>query len=233
MPKLITRAVQDYLKVIHSLGGSEKIVSPMDVSTKLAVRSASVTGMLRRLARDGFVEYQVSRGARLTPSGITEARHVIRRHRLVELFLTKVLGLDWSEVDAEAELLEHAISPRLEQAIAKHLGEPEEDPHGHPIPSREGKIPQRNLKPLHEFPIGILGVIREVHDEHPERLRRWSNLGLLPGAEVKVLSHQPLDGTYEIKVGKKVITLGRDGMSGLMVEEKASVKKSKARKSSG
>lgn len=229
MPEQITRAVQDYLKAIHSLGGAEKIVSPMDLSNKLSVRSASVTGMLRRLARDGWVEYQVSRGARLTDRGITEARRVIRRHRLMELFLTRVLGLDWSEVDEEAELLEHAISPRLEQAIAKHLGEPLEDPHGHPIPSREGKIRQRDLKPLHEFPPGVRAIIREVHDQHPGRLRRWSDLGLLPGSLVNIVRHHPLDGTFEIQVGEKTITLGAEGIAGLLAEP-SGVQKGSARK---
>ena len=105
------------------------------VAAALGVRSPSVTGMLKRLSDGEWIAYEPGTGARLTPLGLREARRVIRRHRLVELFLTRVLGLDWSEVDAEAEALEHAISPRLEQALAHYLGEPMEDPHGHPIPS--------------------------------------------------------------------------------------------------
>src|SRR5438874_1534560 len=151
MPDQPTRAVQDYLKAIHSLGGAEGQVSPQDVAARLQVRAPSVTGMLKRLADGGWIDYEPGRGARLTPAGVAEARRVIRRHRLVELFLTRVLGLDWSEVDAEAEALEHAISPRLEQAIAAHLGEPLEDPHGHPIPTREGTIPRRTLRTLDTF----------------------------------------------------------------------------------
>src|SRR5207248_5399975 len=131
-----------------------------------------------------WISYEPGRGAQLTPQGITEARRVIRRHRLVEQFLTRVLGLDWSEVDAEAEALEHAISPRLEQAIAAHLGEPLEDPHGHPIPSREGEITRRQLQPLALFRPGVSVMIREAQDDNPERLRRWRSLGLTPGAVV-------------------------------------------------
>src|SRR5262245_57805271 len=116
-----TRAVQDYLKAIHRLGGVDQMVSPVRISERLGVRAPSVTGMLKRLADAGWIEYSPGTGARLTAAGVTEAHRVIRRHRLVELFLTRVLGLDWSEVDAEAEALEHAISPRLEQAIAAHL----------------------------------------------------------------------------------------------------------------
>src|SRR5204863_6242546 len=143
------------------------------------------------LADAGLVEYESRSGARLTPQGITEARRVIRRHRLVELFLTRVLGLDWSEVDAEAERLEHAISPRLEQALAAYLGEPVEDPHGHPIPTPEGVLVHRNLERLSEFRPGQSVVIREAQDDDPERLRRWQSLGLMPGATVRILSYQP------------------------------------------
>jgi DtxR family Mn-dependent transcriptional regulator len=218
MPDQPTRAVQDYLKAIHSLGGAEQVVSPMELAARLEVRAASVTGMLKRLAECGFIDYEPGRGARLTALGTTEARLVIRRHRLMELFLTQVLGLDWSEVDAEAEALEHAISPRLEQAIADYLGEPREDPHGHPIPTREGKLVHRDLRPLHSFPTGQRVIIREVQDDRPERLRRWSDLGLVPGACVTILRHQVLDGTFEVKVGDEVFTLGAAGLAGLLGE---------------
>src|SRR5947207_14709326 len=147
----ITPAVQDYLKAIHSLGGAEKMVSPIEVASRLQVKAPSVTGMLKRMETAGLIRYGVGQGAQLTDDGIAHARRVIRRHRLVELFLTRVLGLDWSEVDAEAEALEHAISPRLEQALAAHLGEPLEDPHGHPIPTREGALAHRNLQKVSAF----------------------------------------------------------------------------------
>src|SRR5713226_765889 len=175
-----TRAVEDYLKAIHRLGGAEQVVSPLDIAERLGVRGPSVTGMLKRLAEAGLITYEPGRGAQLTARGIGEARRVIRRHRLVELFLTRVLGLDWSEVDAEAEALEHAISPRLEQALAAHLGEPLEDPHGHPIPTPEGALTQRDLRPLTKFQPGQSVLIREVQDDSPERLRRWQALGLTP-----------------------------------------------------
>ncbi len=213
-----SRAVQDYLKAIHSLDGTERMVSPLAIAERLQVRAPSVTGMLKRLADGGWIEYEPGCGARLTPLGITEARRVIRRHRLVELLLTRVLGLDWSEVDAEAEALEHAISPRLEQAIAAHLGEPLEDPHGHPIPTREGAIAHRDLRPLHTFRPGQRAVIREARDDSPERLRRWFTLGLTPGATIQSLSHEPLDDLYEIQVGTKVVALGSEGLVGLLGE---------------
>jgi DtxR family Mn-dependent transcriptional regulator len=213
-----SRAVQDYLKAIHSLGGDEKMVSPADIALRLEVRSPSVTGMLKRLAEAGWITYESGRGARLTEKGVVEARRVIRRHRLVELFLTRVLGLDWSEVDAEAEALEHAISPRLEQALAAHLGEPLHDPHGHPIPTREGELDRRQLQPLKDFRPGQTVIIREAQDDNPSRLRRWQELGLIPGAKVRIIAYQPLDDLFEIKIGAKTIQMGRDGFSGLFGE---------------
>jgi DtxR family Mn-dependent transcriptional regulator len=213
-----SRAVQDYLKTIHNLHGTDQMVSPVDIAGRLQVRAPSVTGMLKRLADAGWIEYQPGTGARLSPTGITEARRVIRRHRLVELFLTQVLKLDWSEVDVEAELLEHAISPRLEQAIAAYLGEPLEDPHGHLIPTPEGTLAQRDLIPLSSFRPGQQVLLREVQDDSPERLRRWQTQGLIPGAIVQFLTYQPLDDLFEIRVGERTISLGSEGLTGLRGE---------------
>ena len=198
---------------------SEEKVSPADIAERLGVRAPSVTGMLKRLADAGWIDYHPGKGASLTASGVAEARRVIRRHRLVELFLTRVLGLDWSEVDAEAEALEHAISPRLEQAIAAHLGEPLEDPHGHPIPTREGAMARRDLRPLHTFRAGQHVLIREARDDDPERLRRWQTLGLMPGVTVFFVHHQPLDDLFELRVGDQVFPLGSEGLMGLLGEE--------------
>jgi DtxR family Mn-dependent transcriptional regulator len=218
MPEQPTRAVEDYLKAIHSLGGAEHLVSPVEIAARLDVRAPSVTGMLKRLGESGLISYESGRGAQLTSRGVAEARRVIRRHRLVELFLTKVLGLDWSEVDVEADALEHAISPRLEQALADYLGEPMEDPHGHLIPTREGQLAERKLQRLSHFRAGQTVVIREAQDDHPERLRRWHTLGLMPGASVRILSYQPLDDLFEVQVNDRVITLGSEGLNGLRGE---------------
>jgi DtxR family Mn-dependent transcriptional regulator len=218
MPEQPTRAVEDYLKTIHGLGGSDSVVSPVDIAARLGVRAPSVTGMLKRLAEAALISYEPGHGARLTPHGITEARRVIRRHRLVELFLTRVLGLDWSEVDSEAEALEHAISPRLEQALAAYLNEPDEDPHGHPIPTREGRLLERKLQRLCDLRTGERAVIREAQDDNSQRLRRWQELGLVPGAAVFVLNYEPLDNLFEIDVGGTVVRLGPEALAGLRGE---------------
>jgi DtxR family Mn-dependent transcriptional regulator len=218
MPDQPSQAVQDYLKAIHRLGGADKVVKPHEIVTAMAVKAPSVTGMLNRLADAGWIVYTPKEGARLTPEGLAEALRVIRRHRLVELFLTRVLGLDWSEVDAEAEALEHAISPRLEQAIADHLGEPLEDPHGHPIPSRTGEMRHRTLRQLSDFRGGETVVIREAQDDNPARLRHWQDLGLTPGATVQIMSYEPLDDLFEVTVGGRLIRLGSEGLAGLRGE---------------
>src|SRR4051812_15230699 len=218
MPDQPSQAVQDYLKAIHMLGGTDRTVSPAEIAARLSVRAPSVTGMLKRLADAGLIRYESGTGARLTEPGLAEALRVIRRHRLVELFLTRVLGLDWSEVDAEAEALEHAISPRLEQALAAHLGEPLEDPHGHPIPTREGALTARDLRRLSDFRAGEWVLIREAQDDHPARLRRWREQGLVPGARVLIRSYQELDDVFEVQVGDHVVRLGSEGLDGLRGE---------------
>jgi DtxR family transcriptional regulator, Mn-dependent transcriptional regulator len=211
-------AVQDYLKAIHSLGGADHVVSPAEIAAMLKVKAPSVTGMLKRLAESGWIEYTSGDGAILTDTGRIEARRVIRRHRLVELLLTQVLGLDWSEVDVEAEALEHAISPRLERAIAAHLGEPLEDPHGHPIPSAAGELVRRNLHRLCEFRDGQEVVIREAQDDNSARLRHWQSLGLVPGAVVRIAQYHSLDDIFEILVNGQTLRVGSEGLAGLRGE---------------
>ena len=174
--------------------------------------------MLKRLAEAGWITNTRNKGAQLTPAGLQEALRVIRRHRLVELFLTRVLGLDWSEVDTEAEALEHAISPRLEQAIADHLGEPLEDPHGHPIPTASGELHHRELHRLSDFRAGQSVLIREAQDDNPDRLRHWRTQGLTPGARVHILAYQELDDLFEVEVDGNLIRLGSEGLAGLRGE---------------
>jgi DtxR family Mn-dependent transcriptional regulator len=218
MAEQVSQAVQDYSKAIHRLGGVDAVVWPIDIANALRVKAPSVTGMLKRLAGAGWITYDSGKGATLTDAGRAEALRVIRRHRLVELFLTRVLGLDWSEVDAEAEALEHAISPRLEQAIAAHLGEPLEDPHGHPIPSSSGELQHRELQRLCDYRDGQTVVVREAQDDNPARLRHWQDLGLVPGATVHILHYQPLDDLFEVQVGERLIRLGSEGLAGLRGE---------------
>lgn len=220
-----SRSEQDYLKALHRLGGADGQVSPVSIAGFLRVRPPSVTGMLKRLSEAGWIDYDSGVGAQLSPTGLIKARQVVRRHRLIELFLARVLGLDWSEVDAEADALEHAVSPWLEQRMAAFLGEPLEDPHGHPIPTVEGDLQDRQLQPLGAFRTGQQIVVREAADDDPDRLRHWQALGLLPGATVHILSHQPLDDVFQIQVGSTVVPIGSEGLAGLYGEEAEPIEK--------
>lgn len=214
----VSRAVEDYLKTLHRLGGADRLVSPVEIAARLNIRSPSVTAMLKRLGEAGLIQYAPGKGAQLSPEGLRAARRVIRRHRLVELFLHQVLKLDWSEVDNEAEALEHAISPRLEQAIADFLGQPMEDPHGHPIPTDAGHLQWRDLRPVVAFHPGDHFIIREVPDDEPQRLKRWQELGILPGTPAKVLDHHPLDQVFELEIAGRKVSLGQDSLTGILGE---------------
>ncbi len=161
------------------------------------------TCQLRNLARrqPPLVSYQKHHGVTLTEEGRQRALEVIRHHRLVEAFLHQTLGLPWDRVHAEAERIEHAISEDLEDRIAAHLGYPLVDPHGGPIPAKDGTLPERPTSRLSDLPAGEAAVISWVPDEDPALLRYLAELGLVPGATVTVIDREPFDGPVYLKVG--------------------------------
>ena len=198
----VTEAVDDYLKSIFETAGDEGRASTVVLAKRLDVSPASVTGMLRKLAdqEPPWVEYEKHRGARLTDCGRLRALEVIRHHRLLELFLHDSLGYSWDEVHAEAEKLEHAISETFEDRIAQKLGNPEIDPHGHPIPRKDGTIPKRHEMPLLDLPVGTITKVSRVSDNNPEILRYLFGLGVVPGANVEVTERGPFDGPIMLRV---------------------------------
>ncbi len=198
-----TEAVDDYLKAIFEIAGDEGRASTVSLAKRLAVAPASVTGMLRKLAehQPPWVEYEKHRGARLSASGRLRALEIIRHHRLIELFLHNSLGYSWDEVHAEAEKLEHAISETFEDRIAEKLGNPEIDPHGHPIPRKDGTIPQRDEIPLLDLPVGSEATVSRVSDSDPDILRYLFGLGIVPGAALVLGERGPFDGPLLLKVG--------------------------------
>src|SRR5262245_63482289 len=161
-------AVEDYLKTIHSLSEGEKVASTSAIAERLNVAAGSVTGMLKRLSERGLVEHVPYYGARLTSEGEREAVRLIRRHRVLEIFLVQVLGYTWDRVHEEAERLEHAATDELIDRMAKVLGEPVADPHGAPIPASEGRFVESHYPTLAELEVGARGVLRRVQDEDPE-----------------------------------------------------------------
>ena len=184
-----TESVDDYLKAILELGGSEEErVTGNSLARHLGIRAASVTGMLQKLAaqKPPFVKYEKHRGVRLTAVGKMRALEVLRHHRLLERFLHDFLDYSWDEVHDEAERLEHFISERLEDRIAAKLGDPETDPHGHLIPERSGALPAREEVLLSKWACGVPAVISSVSDRDPAALREMTRLGLKPGMAITV-----------------------------------------------
>lgn len=184
---MLTQAVQDYLKVIYKLRGAGEGVSTTAIAERMGVSAASVTNMVKKLARLRLVTHTPYRGVVLTPGGEKVALEVIRHHRLLELYLADVLGVSLDKVDEEAERLEHVLSEELEERIARTLGDPTHDPHGHPIPSREGRLDEAQFPVLADLPRGATAIIVRVSDQNADVLRRLAADGLLPGTQVRVI----------------------------------------------
>lgn len=182
-----SRAVEDYLKAVYKLQQDDSAVSTTSLAEELGRSAASVTNMVKGLAESGLVQHTPYRGVRLTASGELTALRIIRRHRVLELYLIEQLGYSWDDVHAEAERLEHAASDALIDRMARALGEPSVDPHGSPIPTRSGEIAQTAWIELTALDDGLRGTVREVSDENAEALRRLADLGLFPGTEIRML----------------------------------------------
>jgi DtxR family Mn-dependent transcriptional regulator len=195
-------SIEDYLKAIYEIGGEEGRASTSALARRLGVTPASVTGMLQKLAAHdpAWVGYEKHRGAALTEAGRSRALEIIRHHRLIERFLHDTLDLPLDALHDEAERLEHAISETLEDRIAEKLGYPEVDPHGHPIPRKDGTVPQQLEVSLVEVPAGTRAIVSRVPDSNPELLRYLSDLGILPGAALHVVSCGPFDGPILVRV---------------------------------
>lgn len=174
----LSRSRQDYLKALYALAPGGEPVPTSRLAAQLGVSPPSVTHMLGRLAGERLVIHAPRAGARLTARGHREALGIVRRHRILETFLVRVLGLDWSEVHEDAEVLEHHISDRVLAAIDRLIGHPDEDPHGHPIPDRAGRMRRRALTPLAALNPGGRAVVREIRDADGPRMARWKAAGL-------------------------------------------------------
>lgn len=215
---VLTRSKQDYLKALYALAPEGEPVPTSRLALQLAVSPPSVTNMLARLAAERLVTHAPRAGARLTALGRRAALAMVRRHRILETFLVRVLGLDWSEVHEDAEVLEHHISDRVLAAIDRLVGHPHEDPHGHPIPDRGGHMRRRRLAPLAALPPGARAVVREIRDADGRRMARWKSVGLVPGAEVRVREVQALEDVYELSVAGRRLVTGSEGLEGVLVE---------------
>jgi DtxR family Mn-dependent transcriptional regulator len=214
----LTRSRQDYLKALWALAPGGEPVAPSRLAAALSVSAPSVTHMLARLSAEGLVAHSRGAGARLTARGRREALGMVRRHRILESFLVEVLGLDWSEVHEDAEVLEHHVSDRVLEALDRVMGHPAEDPHGSPIPDAHGRVAQRALVPLAGLPRGARARVRRVRETDARRLARWKALGLVPGARVRVSEVRGPEGVIELVIGGRRVVTARAALEGVWAE---------------
>lgn len=197
-------SVEDYVKVIYDLQerGSGRVTISA-IAERLAVSNSSVSGMLRKLGDLGLVEHVRYGDVHLTGTGDKLALEVLRRHRLIESYLVEALGYSWDEVHEEAEILEHVVSDRFVERIADHLGDPAVDPHGDPIPTREGEVAERSTHLLSEAAAGTVGLIVRVNDSDPDLLRYLAEREIGIGMRVEVVEHQPFGGPMVVRVRRR------------------------------
>jgi DtxR family transcriptional regulator, Mn-dependent transcriptional regulator len=202
---------ENYAKALYELqarGG--RAVGTKAVAERLGVTAASASGMLKRLADEGVVEYAPYHGARLTPGGERIALEVIRHHRLIELFLAEVLDMPWDQVHPEAEVLEHHISEELEELIAAKLGQPVRDPHGDPIADRDLEIMADDSVPLTDLEPGDRGVFARISDSDASMLRYLAEREIQPGDRLAVRSQEPFGGPLLVEIAGRTHPLGAE-----------------------
>ena len=196
----LTAPVEDYLKVIYELERSGDPAATNDIATQLDIAPPSASAMVRRLAEQGLLTHEPYRGARLTEAGRRAALGTIRRHRIIEAYLARALGYPWDRVHEEAERLEHAASDELIDRMAAAIGEPVTDPHGAPIPTREGAVDERKYRALADLEEGEHARVLRVSDDDARMLRYFAELDLRPGVEVVVEKRAPFDGPITVLV---------------------------------
>lgn len=214
--------VEDYVKrlFLAQQNFGRDLVPVGELASAMGVVPGTATTMVKALSDSGLVDYSPRAGVRLTRNGEQLALHVLRRHRLVELFLVNVLHMDWSEVHREAETLEHAVSDKVLAAIDEALGFPQVDPHGDPIPSAKGKLAPGTAATLLDCPLDVKLRVARVVDQTPAFLQFVQRSGLRPGAGLRVLDRDDLADNVVVHAdGKRPTVLGRSAAGKILVEQ--------------
>lgn len=217
-----TSTVEDYLKCIYLEARSKpgELVATGRIASSMSVAPGTVTAMMKTLTESGLIRYEPYAGVSLTDAGRKLATHVLRRHRLVELFLVEIMSMDWSEVHAEAEVLEHAVSESLIERIDEMLGHPTVDPHGDPIPTAGGHIDEPELLDLLTCEVGRTLSIARVTDQRTEFLQLLEKHGLMPGRRAEIESRDELTETVRISPENgPALQLGFQAASRILVSE--------------
>ena len=216
---MLTHAAEDYLKSIYKLQEKGGKVSTGILAAYLNVKPASATGMIKKLKTMNLVSHERYRGVTLTDAGRAIALEIIRHHRLLELYLVKALGVPWDGVHEEAEKLEHVISEDMEARMDAFLGYPTADPHGAPIPDKNGVVAQTEHVPMTTLQNGQSCVVAEVNDTDPALLRHLGSLNLYPGTPFQVREVAPFDGPFTIDIAGKQAVIGREVAKHIFVDD--------------
>lgn len=217
---MATSTVEDYLKaiLIEEQRHPDSLVTTGRIASAIKVAPGTATSMVKTLADSALVTYEPYSGVRLTEAGRQLATQVLRRHRLVELFLVQVMRMDWSEVHEEAERLEHAISENLLERMDEMLGRPSVDPHGDPIPNAQGQVEEPDLPSLATCPVGVALRVARVGDQDPEFLRLVERRGLKPGSELTVRSRDGAADTVDLRLAAgEELSLGHRAATKILV----------------
>jgi DtxR family Mn-dependent transcriptional regulator len=209
----LTESVEDYLVTIYRLsaGQQDERVTTSAIAQALGVSPPSVTSMIqKKLHVLNLVDYERHQGVVLTSLGERIALQILRNHRIVESYLAETLGLPWDQIHEEAHRLEHVMSPTLVDRMAASLGDPLVDPHGDPIPRKDGTMVHAGLIPLYEAEVGQTVIVRRIGDQSPDVLRYLAEIDLIPGMQVKVLARAPLQGPLTVGIGDTEQVLGRE-----------------------
>lgn len=203
-----SESVENFLKAVYSLQEASERVSTNALAALLRVKAPSVTDMARRMEGAGLIHYKKYHGVRLTDQGERMALTVIRRHRLIELFLLQELGYELHEVHAEAERLEHAVSDRFISALDRKLGTPDFDPHGDPIPSPDGHVAQTTSGPLTELPLNSQARIARLLTSSPEMLQYMVDREFRLGDTIAVIARDPFHGPLTVRLNERQEIVG-------------------------
>lgn len=213
----LTQSMENYLKAIFEIAEHAERASTTSIAQRMSIAPASVTAMVKKLADLKLVTHEPYQGVQLTRFGEMAAVEVVRHHRLIEKYLAEALGVPWDQVHDEAEKLEHVISEDLEDRIASALGDPATDPHGAPIPTRDGTIARIEARRLSEVGANERVVVLEVDDRDSALLRYLGERGLYPGTDVHIIHVEPYGGSLTLRVGDGEFSIGREAAAEIRV----------------
>ncbi len=211
---------EDYLSAIYKFRNEDGEIKPNLIADTLDISNAAVTDMLRKLSIDGLVVYKKYKGIKLTVEGENYAKNMVRRHRIWETFLNRILGLPWDKVHDEAEKLEHSSSDELINRIEEYLDYPETDPHGYPIPNRKGKLPKHKIAvAISELNKNEKAEVIRVNDTNSRLLSYLSKIGIDLGKEISIKDVLDFDGSMLLKINNKEVNISKAIASNIFVEK--------------